>query len=86
MLESLFDRVLRDFRLDIVSKICDKSQTIVELNIKSLIVDGSPLSRNDLFVAFLSVFAEDSLSLVILSEVDIISVLGLEVELVGTCH
>jgi hypothetical protein len=84
--ECLFNWVSWDLWLQIVSEVSNESKSIFELNIESLIIDGSPLSFNCCLSTFWFTSAEYSLSLVVLSEVDVVEVSRLEVEMMVVSH
>ena len=59
-----------DIVLDVISKVSHQPHSVFKLDVKGLIVDSSPLSVNNLGIAFLTTLAEDSLSLIALQEID----------------
>ena len=67
--------VLWQFRLHVISQISKEFDSILKLYIKSLIVDRCPLSLDLLSTAGLSIFAEDSLCLVVIHQVNVINIL-----------
>lgn len=66
--------------LDVVPKVCEKPHSIIELNIKGLVVDGGPVSGDYLGAALATVFALDSLDLIVIHYVNAVDVILVKLE------
>lgn len=84
---SLGEWVSRESFLHIVPKICNKSDSILQLDIKGLIVDVGPLSVDNALVTGALLLAEDSLGLVVFHQVDVVQTMVVaELEVVLLVH
>jgi hypothetical protein len=79
---------LSDTILDIIPKVSNKSHSILQLNVQSLIVNGRPLALDRFRLAFtlIAALTQDGLSLIALDQVDSISVTGSKLVLVVFAH
>lgn len=80
--------VLSNTVFDVIAEICDEAHAILELDVECLIIDGGPLSVDGLglTLALDASLAEDGLGPVALNQVDSVSVMRGELELVAFVH
>ena len=83
LLNCLLERVFGNLVFDVVPKVGQKANSIVQFNVEGLVVDSCPFALNGFTVALLAFFAEDCLSLVVLHQIDPVDIFILELKLMA---
>ena len=71
---SVLQWILGNVRLNVIAIVCDKSHSIIKLDIKRLVIDSGPMSFNYFGAALAAIFAEDGLDFIIVHDIHSINI------------